>query len=47
MDLGILRMGTAGFFSYDEVIQEQEVPGHKTIMISTSTSGREVEQQPT
>jgi hypothetical protein len=45
--LGILRLGNLRFFAYDEVIQEQEVPGHKTITISTSTPGREVEQQPT
>ena len=47
MHLRILRLGQLRFFTYDEVIQEQEVPGHKTITISTSTPGREVEQQPT
>ncbi|RKG48031.1 hypothetical protein D7V64_15840 [Acinetobacter cumulans] len=42
MDLGILRLGDLLFFTYDEVIQEQEVPKHKTIIIgfSTRTWGR-------
>ena len=32
MDLGILRLGDLRFFAYDEVIQEQDVPKHKTII---------------
>ncbi|MPN48875.1 hypothetical protein SDC9_196487 [bioreactor metagenome] len=30
INLRILRMGAAEFFSYDEFIQEQDVPEHKT-----------------
>ena len=29
MDLGVLRIGITTFFTYDEVMQEQEVPERK------------------
>ena len=37
INLRILRMGAAGFFSYDEFIQEQDVPEHKTTIKRSDT----------
>jgi len=33
--LGILRIGDLPLFSYDEFIQEQDVPEHKTTIIGS------------
>ena len=37
INLRILRMGAAGFFSYDEFMQEQDVPEHKTTIKRSDT----------
>ncbi len=42
--LGILRIGDTLLFSYDEFIQEQDVPEHKTTIIG-SCIGREIRQE--